>query len=88
MTYATAWADIGIVTCVIVICDFILAIVIGHRLGQVVDRIQGPGTIVIPEELSPDDHIVIWHKDEPPPAEAMPPDPEPDKPRKPIVGLE
>jgi hypothetical protein len=84
MILATDWLDVGLIAGVVIIADFILAIVIGQRLGDINQRLDDRHAIVVPDELGPDDRIVIWHKDEPPP----PTDPE-DTPRpKPIVGLE
>lgn len=90
MTIATDWVDVGLITLAVVVINFVVAVVIGRRLGQISDTLESRHAIVVPDELGPDDRIVVWHKDDPNEVadDAMPDDPDPSKPRKPIVGLE
>lgn len=95
MTLATDWVDIGLITFAVVVINFVVAVIIGRRLGAISDTLTSRNALIVPDELGPDDRIVIWHKDDdadPSPGGVHPAEPppgdDPPKPRKPIVGLE
>ena len=74
---------------VVVVGDALVTFAINKQLKRISTVLEGRHAVVIPEELDPEDRIVIWHKDDEPPPAGEPTTPDsPAGGPKPIVGLE
>ena len=83
MILAFDFGSFALLAMVVVISDFFVTFAIGRQLKKINDVLASRNALVVPDELGPEDRIVIWHKDDEPPPDDEPPK----RDNGPIVGL-
>lgn len=91
MILAFSFGDVALIVAVVIVCDLAVAVLVGKRLERISAALEEPNAIMIvgaADELDDGGRVIVFHKDDPPPAGESVAEPPAGGDRKPIVGLE